>query len=451
MLKILPHNSFDFNEPVVSLIKTSNGKLRGLDKRAFLKRADERFIDILEKDPPKAGDVPILLIALGAGEYFGPNRNGDYFSVAACQKYAQTFVKHARFFRNHINTNKARSYGIVKAAQYNPKAARIELVVYLNGNEVAARRNGGLVADKEIEALESGEDIPVSMSCRVPYDVCSGCGHRSRARDEYCDETICVKYGGLRDNIGRLFEDGHILCAHNPVCDWFDISHVFSPADRIAYVLGELALEKKANNSVVCGAELAEKLGLQTPGWLIKESGTREDKQFLLLQALAKEEFKFQKSAGYNFSLPELPIIGGRTESEKLRTLLSTIKSGCLLSAKQFAELRGYKEKQIVNGLRGAFNRLLKRADVHTLLANNPYALMLEYTVPVDRSLKQKSILDPDVLIKSGSLCRINNNYSKQYSEPAVLDYCLYKLAFALEHSDKAHLVPIMPIVIMAY
>ena len=239
MLKIITPGSWNFDEPIVQIVKVASGGLRGDDLRSFIKRAGHNFADKVQSIDLSPGEVPVHLIALGATEFYGPNRNGDGFTEATCKKYHDTFRKNARWYRNHKNKDTKKSYGVVKLAHYNDDMKRVELIIALNSNEKAAKHNDGLVANEEMEKLAKGDDIAVSMACRVPFDVCSGCGNRARNRNEYCDSALC-KYGGLRSNIGAVLEDGHILHADNPDPDFFDISRVFRPADRIAYTLGRL-------------------------------------------------------------------------------------------------------------------------------------------------------------------------------------------------------------------
>lgn len=102
-----------------------------------------------------------------------------------------------------------------------------------------------------------------SHNCRVGYDTCSGCGNRARSRDEYCtgvSEGGTCKYGGLKSRITKVAEDGHVLHADNPHPTFFDISHVFRPADRTAYVLGRVK-EAAAAGRPPCGAEIAAAWG----------------------------------------------------------------------------------------------------------------------------------------------------------------------------------------------
>lgn len=108
----------------------------------------------------------------------------------------------------------------------------------------------------------------VSHNCRVPFDVCSYCGNKAHTRDEYCkdvkDGGHC-KAGGLKHNLGKMASvDGklHQLYADNTQPYFFDISHVFVPADRIAYASGFC---KKANTELIGEAELAELYGVSAP------------------------------------------------------------------------------------------------------------------------------------------------------------------------------------------
>lgn len=278
MLKIIDAGSQTFDEPVVQLVKISSRGLLGVDRSQFVKRASEnlaREIDLLR--PHIRPDEPLVhLLAIGATEDYGANRNGDGFKRATCERYHPTFVKYARFYRSHKNKDPSKSYGLVKASEYNSRMKRIELLASLNGSEEAARRNGGLLADQEMEKLAAGKDIPVSMACKIPFDVCSYCQNKAPSPEDYCwgeDLGGRCKAGGLRDHMGAIVEiDGgvHQLHADNPDPTFFDISHVFRPADRIAYVTG--MLKAASANKIVSGAALARALGVSLPVSLLVDS-----------------------------------------------------------------------------------------------------------------------------------------------------------------------------------
>jgi hypothetical protein len=209
----------------------------------------------------------------GDHTYSGPNvdshncnRNGDSFLEDACRSHHGTFVKYARAFRNHDNKCTRKSYGIVKASAYNEEMKRIELLVALNGTKEAADRNGGLIADQELTALESGKDYPTSMSCKIAFDQCVGCQHKAKNRLEYCageDEGGHCKRGGVKNRMGFAHDDGFINHVINPHPNFFDISKVFRGADRISWTTG--ILKEAAAGRILGGAELAELLGVGLP------------------------------------------------------------------------------------------------------------------------------------------------------------------------------------------
>jgi len=268
MLKIVEVGSWsEAPGPPVSLVKVSARGLRGTDRSDFLKIASPVFAEYLDRVRPQSGDVPIHIKAVHALESWGPNRNGDAFTEETCRKFHDTFVKHARYYKQHKNKDPARSYGAVKLSAYNPAMRRIELLVFGNGTKEAAERNGGLVMDQEtVDALHRGDDVPFSMACKVAYDVCSNCGNKAASRAEYCTEETCVnpetgrRGFGCRSGLMKLAEDGFLQYVDNPAPRFFDISQVVRPADRQAY--GHLAeyVKVAADDSPLGGAALAELL-----------------------------------------------------------------------------------------------------------------------------------------------------------------------------------------------
>ena len=91
------------DRPIVQRVKVSSRGLRGSDRSEFLKTASHEFVELIDRTKVAKDEEPIHLIALGASEAYGPNRNGDGFKEATCQKYHGTFKKYARWYRNHKN------------------------------------------------------------------------------------------------------------------------------------------------------------------------------------------------------------------------------------------------------------------------------------------------------------------------------------------------------------
>lgn len=385
MVKVIQPNSQDFSEPVATMIKISSRGLVGSDKLNLVKRAGAEFAHKLENIKFAKDEVPVHLIAIGATEDYGPNRNGDGFKRACCHDYHDTFVKHAKFYRDHINKNPAKSYGVVKASAYHEPMKRIELVCALNSNKEAADRNGGLIADKEIEKLARGEDIGVSMACTIGYDVCSSCGNKARTRAEYCDAIESgghCKEGGLRHNIGRCLDNGHILHADNPHPRFFDISHVFRPADRIAYISG--TLDKYASAAgVISGAALAEQLGVTAPQSADPGYNPTVQAQLVALEKLSVAERAVTGDADWTRTLlahspdvqPKLAMDGQIKLADALRAL---VDAGVVLSVRDFLDLtiKPANEKlaaAVSGALPGVFNDLAAAHDVVSRIEQNSY------------------------------------------------------------------------------
>lgn len=212
------------------------------------------------------GKLVVLVNALGASEYYGANVNGDDFPEAAlihdCRNHKDqqhpiddftgkpippygywTFLN-ALPFKHHQNKDPNRAFGNVAVACWNPKMHRVELVVVLD--KVLALQNG---AQDVIDRILAGEYPDVSMGTRVPYDVCTICGNKSKTRNDYCS---CVKNIGL----GKILDDGRRIAVINPHPRFFDISFVFIGADKTAKVMCKLASATGVPSSVSDAAAL---------------------------------------------------------------------------------------------------------------------------------------------------------------------------------------------------
>lgn len=388
MIKVIQPHSQEFSEPVAALIKVSSRGIIGHDKQAFVKRAGAEFVEKVSNIKFAADEIPVHLIAIGATEDYGPNRNGDGFSRETCKKDHHTFEKFARFYRDHANKNPAKSFGLVKASFYNEPMKRIELICALNGSKEAADRNGGLEADKELEKLASGKDIPVSMACKIPFDICSSCGNKARTRAEYCDAIENgghCKAGGLKHNMGRVLEDGHILHADNIKCSFFDISHVFRPADRIAYVSGRL--EKAASAGLISGAELAEQLGVTMPFGLDTATATKQAaQQFNALQQLvqAEQECVNNSSGWTQVALAAHPAVQPPLDvnacpfAKMAEVLRGLADAGVILSVRDFLALTVKSAnvdlvEAVTNALPNVFSKLAADEEIGSILENNKF------------------------------------------------------------------------------
>ena len=191
------------------------------------------------------GKTQILLTALGAGEFWGANRNGDWFGEQELAHEGsdygyKTFESHAKLYKHHINKDPNLSYGDVVLAVYNNQFHRVELIVSVDhktGYDIAKR-------------IENGELLEFSMGCKIPYDVCSICGNKAKTTKEYCSH---LKY--YMNKIDP--ETGKKVFAINIRPRFFDISVVLIGADETAKLLQKVA---SLNRPPVSSAWLAEKM-----------------------------------------------------------------------------------------------------------------------------------------------------------------------------------------------
>jgi hypothetical protein len=173
---------------------------------------------------------------MSAGEYYGSNRNGDYFSEQSLVDNHDSFVRNGHVYKHHINKDPKKALGKVLHSSYNPNMHRIELVLSIDLNE-----DEGFV-----NQIQKGEYPSVSMGTRVPYDVCSICGHRSKTLSQYCDH--------LKSQMNQVLSDGRKVFALNTKPKFFDISFVKIPAERTAGMMRKIASETE----VVLSAALGE-------------------------------------------------------------------------------------------------------------------------------------------------------------------------------------------------
>lgn len=264
MIKLVSSHDFNWQDLSSSLMKVAS---TGLESGWAQKRAAVLTRELSELRPEK-GQTLVHVLAIGDTEKIGANRNGDGFSAYWNDKNHGYFTKHAHVYQNHRNHDPKLSVGTVKASAYNPEMGRIELVLALDNVKCA----------EAVDKLEKGEDISVSMGCKVAYDVCSICGHKAPNPSKYCDHA---KYA-----MTRIMEDGRQVYVDNPDPHHFDISIVPRPADRTAHSFRKVAGEQQVMSSVV----LAKQAGLWVPQHLLAASDERSWQKRALLQKLSEME-----------------------------------------------------------------------------------------------------------------------------------------------------------------
>lgn len=222
-VKVLDYNSIDARgESTIRFLHPSFKMVKTADSMVWAPKIQD-FIANLK---PVADKLYALINAMGATEFYGPNRNGDGFYESVLRKFHPSFVDHGNPYMHHLNKDPAKAYGKVLLSDYNDVMHRVELIVEYDTTKLDR---------KYVEKISNGDMVQVSMGCRVPYDICSICGNRAKAPAAYCEH--------LKSNPGlnKMMPDGRRAFAINTEPEFFDISIVTIPADPTACVLMKLA------------------------------------------------------------------------------------------------------------------------------------------------------------------------------------------------------------------
>lgn len=172
MNKLILTSSYDFDTPAVQLVDIHS---RGVDKSWMQKRA-AALTDEISGVQAEPGRSHLHVIAMGSTENYGPNRNADGFRRSELMNKHATFVTNGHVYKHHKNKDPQKASGIVKFSAYNEPMNRVELIIAVDNDKWS----------KELEKLASGQDLPLSMACKVAHDVCSICNNKAPHRDKYC-------------------------------------------------------------------------------------------------------------------------------------------------------------------------------------------------------------------------------------------------------------------------
>lgn len=236
----------DNNSEVLQLVHPNN----------FVKTAEysQVLVDFIKTLKEKVDSTYALVNALSAGEFYGSNRNGDYFPEDALKEYHKTFEALGHVYRHHVNKDPQKSMGRVVFSHYNPEMHRVELILELENTK----------ADDVVGRLDKGDLPSVSMGCRVPWDECSICGNRARTRKEYCSHLL--------NNMNGILPTGQRVVAINRMPKFFDISVVLIPADRTAGFLSKVAGFNTKENNFSKTADFAHNLNLSLSKFADKDN-----------------------------------------------------------------------------------------------------------------------------------------------------------------------------------
>lgn len=238
------------------LLRAAGGRLCTLiDTESHIKQASSSAFteEMIRNHLPDKNHFASHLIGLGASEYYGFNRNGDFWPEKELIDRSDTFVKHGHFFREHNNRDPKFKIGDIKAAAYNPEMQRTELIVWGDKEKAA----------KEYARAKAGKEASYSMSSRIAYDVCSICENKAKSSKLYCPH--------LKHSMTRFIKSASKFAyAINVRPTFFDLSDVENPADRIAHFLEyrfspDDEMEKAASVDFPFSDELAKAAGVCLP------------------------------------------------------------------------------------------------------------------------------------------------------------------------------------------
>lgn len=422
--KLILSDSFDFSDAAVSLVPLHS---RGVDQSWLVKRASfsGMFTDFLSGFQPIPGKTVIHVLAVGDEEYYGPNRNCDAFSRSDNVNAYRTFEEMANVYRHHKHDDPLKAVGDVIKAGHNALMSRIELLLALDNEKCRS----------ELDTLDRGGDIPVSMGSMQDYDVCSVCKHRAPTSDKHCSH--------IKNMLGMVLSDGRKVYMKNPNPKYFDISLVFKPADRIAYTLKKVAAD---NGVAIGGHELAAALG-------IRGFGSPKTATLKTLAHIYKQIPSSIRKSTVPEDLPsaDVAVLKKKAAIHGLQQVLGYLtKMGCLLSPGNFAEIIGHKDPEVAARAVEAYDGLEQLLEsptdtealsppaaqdhipLHPNIVTHIHRMTSMDPAPATARVMKVTIAKPVVKVAT---------VLTPETEGLALLYNNYKLAFATAHSDDYELL----------
>ena len=253
--KIIPMGAYDSEGTPRVLSRVNSSSNIKLASEVRMQPDMEEFWAYYKADPAMYSYYLVNIVS--SLERYGANRNGDAFSIRALERYHKTFMQgHPFTLHDNDDTNKA--LGRIIYASWNPLMSRGEVLSRL------LRTDSRVV---KIDAdWEAGHPPDVSMGCKVPFDRCSICNHRSRTRSEYCEHLL--------HHMGQLWpspqdSDGRRCFAWNDDPCFFDQSFVHVRADQQSGILSKVAAFRDATS------------GAYDPSYMVPEIYVKESAEIV--------------------------------------------------------------------------------------------------------------------------------------------------------------------------
>ena len=277
-------------------------------KRDLPKEADEAIKNLVKKKD----HAYILTTAMGTGEIWGSNKNGDYFPYDALlgmqnesvwkevagkderlDSSKQAMLRYHTFRDSgyyHHHKNKPErgdpSYGYVPEAIWNPKMHTVLLIIGIDRKK-----------DPETASMiDANQLLQVSMGAKLPWDRCSICHSKHKTLLQYCPH--------LKFQMHQILPDGRKVYAENLFPRFFDISKVLKPAfiagtqlEKVAFVDSNFSVDlaefydigrfdKLADTEKV--SAIYKNIPLHIEGAIAKTCNTEKDMPRQMLDDLAR-------------------------------------------------------------------------------------------------------------------------------------------------------------------
>jgi hypothetical protein len=326
-----------------------------LIKQASSLRPDvEAFVSKIQKND---NDLWVLVHAIGAGEVYGANRNGDLTNEDALNNvpsqwtgdpeldrkisptwaYGWPTYYSAYVYANHVNKDPKKKVGDVAFVSWDPHMKRVELILHMYRD--LTEKWGGKWALKRMDA---GDPVDVSMGMRVPFDLSETetDWEKYDAAVKTYDPSIHMSPGkavlafhkqdpirGLsitrrdytdlvKTSMNKIFPDGRKVCVRNTFPRFFDISVVIIGAERPAKMLWKMASHCEAAGVKCAGGCAKGACGNKcTPsGALVYERSEKLMKTAGKKQGMVQKKSTIDKKTPSNF---DPKSVAGLADSEE--------------------------------------------------------------------------------------------------------------------------------------
>lgn len=263
MIKRIPDST------ILGYVNSKKDILYKIASNTELEKIAEKSLQI---KPLEEGYRRILINALGAGEYWGFNKRGDYFPENELNPVEhrfgipygyKTYETHGKVYFHHLKNNPESMIGKVAMSYWHDDLKR----VFVLGDVLEKK------AQSYLEKIRSGIPVPTSMGAAVLFDGCSICApnYEDLITIDPNEVRSLVKQGQLP---GVRTSPADISCIHIPhragiyypeldkyayMINYYptfvDISIVDKPADVISAAFKKVA---SIDETLLNSSELSE-------------------------------------------------------------------------------------------------------------------------------------------------------------------------------------------------